>query len=101
MPSSLYQLFAITAMVCALSASGFSAGNNATEEAAIRKLIAAADNTSTPPPRMSDAVFWSGAYKKPVIGEEKGENTRMRSVFPDRRRFKLNHCGLPSLTAGI
>jgi len=88
MPSSIYQLFAITAMVCTLSATGFSAGNNATEEAAIRKLIAAADSTSTPPPRMSNAVFWSGAYKKPIIGSEKGESTSNEKRVPGSQKIQ-------------
>jgi len=88
MPSSPSQLFAIAAMVCTLSATGFSAGNNATEEAAIRKLIAATDNASMPPPLMSDAVFWSGAYKKPIIGKEKPESTSNEKRVPGSQKVQ-------------
>jgi ketosteroid isomerase-like protein len=88
MSSSLHHLFAITAMVCTFSAAGFSAGNNATEEAAIRKRIAAADNSSMPPPRTSDPVFWSGAYKKPIIGKEKGESTSDEKRVPGSQKVR-------------
>ena len=49
------------------------AGTNAADEAAIRKLIAAADQAGTSQvPRLPDAIFWSGAYKRPIVGSEKG-----------------------------
>jgi ketosteroid isomerase-like protein len=54
---------------------GRSAGNNAEEEAAIRKVIAALDaKGNAPDVSLPDAVFWSGAYKKPFIrSSEKAE----------------------------
>ena len=51
-----------------LSAQG--AGSNATEEAAIRKVIAAIDANGNRDHSLPDVIFWSGAYKKPVIGHE-------------------------------
>lgn len=54
---------------------GRSAGSNAEEEAAIRKVIAALDEKGrTPNVSLPDAIVWSGAYKKPIIvSNEKAE----------------------------
>ncbi len=50
------------------------AGSNAAEEAAIRKLIAAGDQTGrSAGPAMADGIFWSGQFKRPIVGTEKGE----------------------------
>jgi hypothetical protein len=46
------------------------AGSNATEEAAIRKIIAA-ENEGHPVPHTADQIFWSGPYQRPVIWPEK------------------------------
>ena len=46
------------------------AGSDPTEEAAIRKLIAAIDANGNRDHSLPDIIFWSGAYKKPVIGHE-------------------------------
>jgi len=43
------------------------AGTNAAEEAAIRQIIAGGKR----PALTADSIFWSGAYKRPVIGAEK------------------------------
>ena len=42
------------------------------DETRIRELIAEYDRTGTYP-RTDDAVFWSGAIKRPIVGAEKGE----------------------------
>jgi hypothetical protein len=47
------------------------AGTNAAAETAIRKLNAA-ENDGHAPPRMADRIFWSGAYQRPSIGQERG-----------------------------
>jgi hypothetical protein len=46
------------------------AADHASDEAAIRALIAQLDAGKTVP-RTEDRVFWSGAYEKPVIGDER------------------------------
>jgi hypothetical protein len=46
------------------------AADRASDEAAIRALIAQLDAGKTVP-RTGDRVFWSGAYEKPVMGEER------------------------------
>ncbi|HYA17917.1 MAG TPA: hypothetical protein VEF06_10645 [Bryobacteraceae bacterium] len=60
-----------SAVFClALASSGVrGAGTNAAEEAAIRKLI----TSSATPPRLADHIFWSGAYRRPTVGNEKAE----------------------------
>ena len=40
------------------------------EEAAIRALIRSSEN-GKPLPQVQDRVFWSGAYKTPVMGDER------------------------------
>jgi hypothetical protein len=42
------------------------------DEKQIRDLITAADGGKAPP-RSQDRIFWSGAYKRPVVGNEQGE----------------------------
>jgi hypothetical protein len=53
------------------------AGSNAAEEAAIRKAIAALGQRqpggSAPSPYLPDRIFWSGAYKRPVVGAERAK----------------------------
>jgi ketosteroid isomerase-like protein len=49
------------------------AGSNSAEEAAIRKLIAAQDRNEAMVPRTPDNIFWSGAYKRPIVAPEKGQ----------------------------
>ena len=51
---------------------GRGAGSNAVEEAAIRKIIAAALTASTMP-QLPDHIFWSGPIKRPTVGDEKAE----------------------------
>ena len=51
------------------------AGTNAADEAAIRKLIATADQVSssiTGISRLPNGIFWSGAIKRPIVGSQKG-----------------------------
>jgi hypothetical protein len=52
------------------------AGNNAEEEAAIRKQIAAVEATGNRSHSLPDSIFWSGAYKKPVIGIREDKTTQ-------------------------
>ncbi len=75
-------------IVCALGVAGIAvrgAGTNAAEEAAIRKIIA-----SGRPPVLPDAVFWSGAYKRPTVGDEKpepfGTQTSITNRVPGSQR---------------
>jgi hypothetical protein len=51
------------------------AGTNAAEEAAIRKLIADGDQTRglEGMPQLPDSITWTGSYKRPTVGSEKGE----------------------------
>src|SRR6476646_8301871 len=73
------QLVVLVSTVVGFFAIGLSggrgAGSNAEEEAAIRKVSAALDaKGSAPSVSLPDAIFWSGAYKKPVIlSSEKAE----------------------------
>jgi len=76
MPSNRIPAAALAAVAVALFAlpGGRGAGTNAAEEAAIRKAIVAVDGQgSQNRPVMQDMVFWSGAFKKPTVGNEKGE----------------------------
>ncbi|HUB63298.1 MAG TPA: hypothetical protein VL996_02465 [Methylocella sp.] len=66
------KLAVVASIVCGLAIACIAvrgAGTNATEEAAIRKLIAAQD-AGMPAPYLPDRVFWSGAYMRPVAGNE-------------------------------
>ena len=53
------------------------------EEASVRALIAAGNS-----PHTDDSVFWTGAYKRPVVGKERPE------PFPDsnlgKRKNQVN-----------
>jgi hypothetical protein len=40
------------------------------EEAAIRALIERSNQTGVPVPGLRGGVFWSGAYKAPVMGDK-------------------------------
>lgn len=79
MPSSLRNLFVSGTVVVGFLAVGLSAGRsaetNTEDEAAIRKLISAGDQKGgiEGMPQLPDTVFWTGEYKKPRIGSEKGE----------------------------
>jgi ketosteroid isomerase-like protein len=69
------KLTVIAFSVCALAAACGciavrGAGTNATEEAAIRKIIAAQD-AGTRAAALPDGIFWSGAYMRPIVGGEK------------------------------
>jgi hypothetical protein len=77
---SVFALIAITALV----AIARGAGRDATEEAAIRQLIAAYDQDPLATPRLSDRVFWSNAYKRPTMGDEKGIPSPGSTSVPDR-----------------
>jgi hypothetical protein len=48
------------------------AASNTTDEVAIRQAISQWDDGKALP-RTTDSIFWSGAYKKPVVGTEKPE----------------------------
>ena len=70
-------------VLCIWSSGVRGAGTNAAEEAAIRKAIAAADQG--PAARMTDSVFWSGAYRKPAIsGKETLEAKSGPTAIGDR-----------------
>ncbi len=58
----------IFGFVAILSVGLRGAGSNAAEEAAIKKIISAGNPSS-----LADAVFWSGAYKRPAVGTETPE----------------------------
>jgi hypothetical protein len=80
------QLIVTATMVgfLAITSSGVrGAGNNAAEEAAIRKQIAAYD-MGTRGLGLPDQVFWSGAYKRPTVGNEKGEPAEGANSIPNR-----------------
>jgi hypothetical protein len=53
------------------------AGRDAAEEAAIRTIIAAHDQKGggglEGVPQLADRVIWTGAEKRPMVGDEKGE----------------------------
>jgi ketosteroid isomerase-like protein len=49
------------------------------DENQIRGLVAAAD-AGKPFPAVDDRIFWSGAYRRPIVGKEQGEE-----VTSDRR----------------
>jgi hypothetical protein len=70
----------VTLGVFAMASSGYrlrGAGTNAVDEASIRKLIADNDKAgSARMPSLSNHIFWSGAYKRPIVDMEKGELTR-------------------------
>jgi hypothetical protein len=63
------------------------AGSNAEEEAAIRQIIAAHDQKGggglEGVPQLADRVIWTGAEKRPMMGDEKGE-LRSTSSVPNR-----------------
>jgi len=42
------------------------------DEQQIRALVAA-EEAGKRPPRTDDQIFWSGAYRRPVVGSERGE----------------------------
>ena len=68
----------LTAGLIALAFAGVrGAGTNADEEAAIRKVIAAHDQKGggglEGVPQLADRVIWTGAEKRPMVGDERGE----------------------------
>jgi ketosteroid isomerase-like protein len=67
--SSLYPVAAFT-FVLSFAVSARAAGSNPIEEAAIRKQITASDANSNKEHTMPDFIFWSGAYKKPIISHD-------------------------------
>jgi len=83
--------FVVVALVIgfmAIASSGVrGAGRNADEEAAIRMLIAAHDQKGggglEGVPQLADRVIWTGAEKRPMVGDEKGELLSTSSV-PNR-----------------
>lgn len=71
------------------------AGTNAADEAAIRKLIAGADEAggNAKVPRLANVIFWSGAYKRPFAAPEKGEpfsatDTAVQDRVPGSQKSK-------------
>jgi hypothetical protein len=85
--SQMQRQLIITAMMVGLVAITSSdvrgAGKNAAEEAAIRKQIAAYD-MGTRGLGLPEQVFWSGAYKRPIVGNEKGEPAEGGNSIPNR-----------------
>jgi ketosteroid isomerase-like protein len=63
-----------------LGASALQAADSKTEEAAIRSAA-----SSEHAKFADDAIFWSGAYKRPTVGSEKGEE------FPDHEMSKRSN----------
>jgi hypothetical protein len=66
-------LVILTVVVC------LGAGSNGAEEAAIRRLIGAENSNPLP-----DHVFWSGAYRRPTVGNERSEPTGGPASLPNR-----------------
>jgi hypothetical protein len=70
----LVAVAALAIGLLAITSSGVrGAGSNAAEEAAISKLIAVADAATgaSAVPHLADDVFWSGAIRRPIVGNEK------------------------------
>jgi len=79
-----FVIAALTVGFLAITSSGVrGAGTNADDEAAIRKLIATADSGSAVA-LMPDRIVWTGAYKRPIVGNEKGEYTGGPTSVPNR-----------------
>lgn len=78
--------FISVAFVVSLAMLARGAGKDATEEAAIRKQIAAYDDSaqSGGVPHLADQIFWSSAFKRPVMGKEKGTPYANPTSAPDR-----------------
>jgi hypothetical protein len=73
-PKRFVTVLIIATLSMASSRSIQGAGRNAAEEAAIRKQIAALDTgASRREVSLPDDVFWSGAYKRPVVGSQAAE----------------------------
>jgi ketosteroid isomerase-like protein len=75
---SLSRKLAVTAVVtvgffAAALTTGHGAGSNAADDAAIRKLIAANDQKAGTIQQLPDHIFWTAAYKRPTVGDEKGD----------------------------
>jgi hypothetical protein len=75
-------LMLVTAFSIALTLSG--AGSNAAEEAAIRKQIVLSDQKGRAALSLPDASFWSGAYKRPMVGADKGQAIGGEGGIEDR-----------------
>jgi ketosteroid isomerase-like protein len=78
--------FISVVFVAALAVLARGAGKDATEEAAIRTLIAAYDDNAQAGavPHLADQIFWSSAFKRPVMGSEKGVPVANSTSAPDR-----------------
>ena len=63
-----------------------------TDEQLIRGLIAAADDGTKPLPTTEDRIVWSAAYKRPVVGSERGEEVagerQVSNRVPGSERIK-------------
>jgi ketosteroid isomerase-like protein len=64
----------LLAAVLSLGISAHAAGVNPKEEAAIKKQIVAIDAKGNREHSLPDVIFWSGAFKRPVIGTEDGKS---------------------------
>lgn len=65
-----FQMMALTIVVTALPAAAQQ--SMSADEKQIRDLITAVDNGKAAP-RTEDRIFWSGAYRRPIVGNEQGE----------------------------
>jgi hypothetical protein len=63
-------VFAGLALLSAISSAAQSAMS--ADEKQIRDLVTAIDSGQRPP-FMTDAILWSGALKRPIVGNERGE----------------------------
>jgi ketosteroid isomerase-like protein len=80
MLSNVGRFFIVCFFVMGLSG----AGSNSAEEAAIRKAIALSDEKGRAAVALPDAVFWSGAYKRPIISPDKGQPRTGEGSISDR-----------------
>jgi hypothetical protein len=61
-----------TLLVLSLGVPAIAQQSMSADEKQIRELIAAEDKGKAPP-RTADRIFWSGAYKRPTVGNQSGD----------------------------
>ena len=78
-------MFMVVAAAATASFAQTSTVNLKAEEAAIRALIANPQQIKY----TDDRIFWSGAYKRPIVGATKGESFSDAAL--GQRRNQINH----------
>lgn len=74
---SFCRLLSVTVIACSFSIALSAAGKDPETEANIRKLIADIDVNGGRDHSLPDFIFWSGAYREPVIG---GEDDKVKQL---------------------